>query len=98
MDFNDINIELGKLYEVIITDKENLGILIKGDTINVDILGSQSKPLTLSDLIDLTESGAVVEEGAYAFTSLPLYLYLSGSADQVEAVGFTIKEVTVTLS
>lgn len=82
--------EVSKLYRI---DKPNTGqtpgFLFKGVT-NVTVLGSQSKPAAVADMVDIGD-GAIIEEGAYGYVSLPEYIYLDGAvADGIEIVNASV--------
>ena len=69
------------------------GLILKGAAVNVTILGSQTKPAAIADMVDITENGAILAAGAYAFQLLPNYLYVSGTATSVEIVNYVTEDL-----
>lgn len=88
--------EVDKLYRTQRSNQtEVAGLLLKG-TVSVTILGSQSKPAAIADMVDITEDGvAITEEGAYAFLLLPEYIYVNGTLDKLENVNFSVSDLGV---
>lgn len=85
--------EVDKLYRI---DKPNrtdvVGFIFKGVT-DVTVLGSNSKPAAVADMVDIGD-GAITEEGAYGYALLPEYVYLDGSvADGIEIVNSSAKDL-----
>lgn len=86
--------DTGKLYRVNRGNaSEAAGLLIRGAAVDVQILGSQLKPTATGDMVDLTVDGSITEKGAYSFTMLPEYLYFLGTADSVEIVNYSAKDL-----
>ena len=82
--------EVNKLLKIDRGSKpQSLGMILKGVT-SVVVLGSQSKPSALAGMVDLTESGAITADGAYAFVVLPEWIYLNGTITSAEEVNFSV--------
>ena len=71
------------------------GIILKGSTIDVIIYGSQTRPADLSEMVDITESGAIDAAGAYAFSLLPDYIAVVGTVTAIELVGYVGEETSI---
>jgi len=69
------------------------GLILKGETVNVTILGSQTLPAAITDMVDITEDGAITAAGAYAFQILPNYLYVNGTVTSVEIVNYVTEDL-----
>nr|WP_319265337.1 hypothetical protein [uncultured Draconibacterium sp.] len=86
--------EKGKLYQVSRGNTgPSAGVILKGDSVNIDIYGSQSKPAALANMVDITGEGTITAAGAVAFALLPEYIAFDGNADAIEVVGVVLNEV-----
>lgn len=72
---------------------QSAGVIIKGDTVSINIYGSQSKPGALTDMVDITGEGTIEQKGAVAFALLPEYIAFSGTCDAFEIVGVSIEKI-----
>lgn len=68
-------------------------IVIKGDDVSVQILGSEDLPSSTADMLDLTDEGTLTENGVKTFFMLLNYICVSGTADRVDLVGYTAKKI-----
>ena len=69
------------------------GLILKGDTVSVTILGSQTKPDFTEDMVDITEDGTIAAAGAYAFILFPEYITISGTVDSIELVNYVAEDL-----
>jgi len=74
---------------------QTVGLIIKGETASVQVLGSQAKPSQLTDMEDCTD-GAVLDNGSWSFSMLPEYVYFSGTADSIEIIGMSVEDLKIT--
>lgn len=67
------------------------GLIIKGSSVSINVLGSNTKPISTSDMVDI--AGEQIEAaGAYPFSMLPRFIYINGTADSVELMLYNIEE------
>ena len=84
--------EVGKLYIVNRGNQnQSVGLIIKGGTSSVQVFGSQAKPSSLSDMVDLTDS-ETLGEGSHSFTMLPKFVYFTGTTDSIEPITANLVE------
>ena len=74
---------------------QTVGLIIKGATANIQVYGSQSIPLQLSDMEDATDA-VVLDNGSWAFSMLPEYVYFLGTADSIEMLGMNFENLNTT--
>jgi hypothetical protein len=88
----------GKTYKI---ERHNYGgntgnygaLVVKGDTVSVAVIGSQSRPAFQSEMVDLIPGSClnydtIVLAGIYTFAILPEYIRVTGTADAIEMVGY----------
>lgn len=85
--------EANKLYKVEPLNyrgntQRKCGLLLKGNTINITIYGSKTRPENLSEMVDLTNADPFISEGSYVLSMLPPFVYFDGTADIVELIGY----------
>jgi len=90
--------EVEKLYKVEPHNRRGntcrkLGLLLGGNTVDITIYGSKTNPANLVAMIDLTNADPFVAEGAYILSMLPKFVYLSGTADVIELINYSIEEI-----
>jgi len=90
--------QTGKLYRVKRVNYQGntgnyAGLILKGETVNVVVRGSQSKPSALTDMVLLTEEAAITSAGAYPFILLPEYVALTGTVTAIEIVNMEVEEL-----
>lgn len=73
-------------------------IILKGETVDVQVLGSEEYPGGIDALVDLTGQGSIAEAGAYSFWILPEYIYITGTVDAIEIVNYEAEPLGVLLS
>ena len=89
--------EVGVLYRLTRGNQnQSVGLIIKGATASVQVFGSQSKPTSLSDMEDCTDS-IILDSGTWTFYMLPEYIYFDGTADSIELLGMGYEALNVTL-
>lgn len=71
---------------------KSVGLIVKGATASIQVLGSQSNPDNTSDMVDCTDA-ELLDEGTWTFSMFPEYIYFLGTADSIEIIGMSIKEV-----
>lgn len=69
------------------------GLILKGATVNVLIYGSQTKPATLTEMVDITETGSITAAGGYAFSLFPEYIAITGTVTSIELVNYTAEDL-----
>jgi len=87
--------EVNKLYKVSPFDKRGnthrkCGLLLAGNTVDITIYGSKTRPEAPEDMIDLTNAEAFDAEGAYVLSGLPSFVYFTGTADVIELINYII--------
>ena len=89
-------IETGKLYRLNRGNQnQSVGLVIKGLTASVQVFGSTIKPTQLSDMTDCTDA-EILTEGTWSFTMLPEYVSVSGTADRIDIVNMSYKDLNIT--
>lgn len=79
--------EVGVLYKLKRGNQtQNVGLVIKGATASVQVLGLNGMPATQDDMVDMTDA-QLLDEGAWPFAMLPQYVLFVGTADNIEIVG-----------
>jgi len=73
-----------------------VGLIVKGATASLQILGSQTLPLALADLEDCTD-GITLDKGTWSFLMLPEYVYFTGTADRIDLLGMGYEDLNKTL-
>ena len=94
--------ESGKLYKVSPNLARNGSgieavLILKGDTVDVQILGSKSKPSALSDMVDIAGE-QIQTAGAFPFVMLTTYIYIEGTVSVIELENYQVDEELTALS
>jgi hypothetical protein len=68
------------------------GIIIKGAGISIDVLGSETRPALITDMVDIAGGTTLTDTGAHTFEILPQYIYFDGTADSIELINYEVVE------
>lgn len=79
----------GKIYELSVSttlaQSRTIALLVKGGSVNLDIVGSKELPTSLADMHTIApEDAPFTEAGWLSFLMLPRYISFVGTADSVE--------------
>ena len=90
-------LSVSKLYKVRVQDYGSNtvptgALLLMGDTVSVAINGSQELPIYATDMVVLTEDATITAAGAYSFSILPTYIYITGTITAIQLVGYLAEE------
>lgn len=72
------------------------GVIIKGDTVSINVYGSHTLPETIDDMVDIANNTLFEAAGAYNFSILPNYVCFYGTADSIEVVNYDESEELAT--
>ena len=86
--------EAGKLYRLKRGNQtQAVGFIVKGVAASLQILGSQSKPALVADMVDCTDS-ELLTEGTWSFSMLPEYITFVGGSDDIQIIGMGYEELS----